>query len=159
METYPTTKTGGKMKLGVREKILDVMADKENDGKTQKQLAALVGITDKTLRNYLTSELWQEIKRRRLYVMFSNLDAVDEVMFTKALRGDIQAAKMIYARWAEKQAQKKLSKNPPLPETMSALDKEIEEIREQIRSLEDVERKGKELATKKTKTAPTKTNG
>ena len=93
------TKTGAKMNPATRSRIIELLTNPEYDGVTQAEIATEAGISERTLRNYLTSDLWEEVRQLRLQVMYKSLALVDRAIFNKASHGDIHAAKLIYARW------------------------------------------------------------
>lgn len=93
------TKTGAKMNPATRSRIIELLTNPEYDGVTQAEIATEAGISERTLRNYLTSDLWEEVRQLRLEVMYKSLALVDRAIFNKASLGDIHAAKLIYARW------------------------------------------------------------
>ena len=77
------------------------MSNPKHDGATQQQIAKLVGVSDRTIRNYLTEAIWTRIKQRRIEVVQLELEAVDRAVYQKAVAGNIQAARLIYARWEQ----------------------------------------------------------
>ena len=124
------TRRGYRMKMKTRTKIIDVMTNPENDGLTQKEVATLVGIGVCTLRDYLTLHVWQEIKYKRLNVIKEQLCRVDDAVFIKAIRGDIAAAKLIYARWQELHHQQ--SNTDVLLTNLDTLNSEITKLNKEI---------------------------
>ena len=105
------TKRGTAMKTKTRLKILDVMTDPANDGKTQKEIAALVNVHQRTLRSYLTEELWADIQKLRLDILAKQLERVDQAVYAKAVQGDMTAARLIYGRWRDMSESEKESSN------------------------------------------------
>lgn len=95
------TKAGAKMNPATRARIIELLTNQVLDGSPQAEIATEAGISERTLYNYLTPEVWAEIRHLRLQVMHCSLSLVDRAIFYKASHGDVQAAKLIYARWDE----------------------------------------------------------
>ena len=93
------TRTGAQMKPETLEKIVSVMTTPGYDGLKQMDIAKKCRLSITTIRNYLTEDVWAEIRRRRLQIMGETLSMVDKAVLTKALGGDLAAAKLIYSRW------------------------------------------------------------
>jgi hypothetical protein len=93
------TKAGARMNSVLKLKIIELLTDPENDGLSQAEIAQKAGVSERTVRNYLTPEVWEDIRQRRIEVMAKSLSMVDRAIFAKAISGDISASKLIYARW------------------------------------------------------------
>lgn len=130
------TKTGHIMSPSIRARLIEVLTTPEHDGLTQIEVAKFVGVTERTVRNYLTAEVWDEIRKIRLAVMARSLAIVDRALFAKAAGGDIQAAKLIYSRWDEHKDE--LPNNRPWGEEMKELDMEIATLEKEIKNLESL---------------------
>lgn len=129
------TKSGGNMKPAIKNKIVEVMTNPANDGVAQAGIAEKVGVSVRTLRNYLTDELWDKIRTLRLDVMSNALADVDRAVFAKAIKGDISAAKIIYSRWEQLQAEDESTVHDP--ETLEDIEQEIATIKKEILMLEE----------------------
>ena len=120
----------------LRARIVDVMTQPAFDGASQKQIADAVGIHPKTLRNYLTEELWEQIKTKRLEVVTRTLDqqvaAIDRAILDKALNGDLQAAKLVYARWDMLRAER----GENTPASLNEIEAELKRLEDEISALE-----------------------
>lgn len=126
------------MKTATRLRILDIMTNPENNGKTQKEIAKLVGVTTRTLQNYLTDQLWQEIHKLRLDVVNRQISLVDKAVYAKAIQGDMTAARLIYGRWKEVTTTDQQETDQPEinEEELKEADDEIRRLRAEIRELE-----------------------
>ncbi|MFZ2620552.1 MAG: hypothetical protein WAX89_06720, partial [Alphaproteobacteria bacterium] len=91
----------------IKERVMQAMTNPMMEGHTQADVAAEVGIHPRTLHNYLTPEVCEEIRQRRLLVMSDAMGAVDRAVLAKALKGDMTAAKLIYTRWEQEKALEK----------------------------------------------------
>ena len=131
----PRTKTGYQMNPAIRTRLVEALTDPDHDGATQAQIAAAVGIAVRTLRNYLTPDLWEEVRQLRLEVMYRSLSLVDRAVFAKAMGGDIAAAKLIYSRWDAVRSQLPTTENIT---TEAELDAAITTLQERINHLEHV---------------------
>ena len=82
-----------------RAKIIEVLADPWSRRKTQKEIAARVGVTDRALRMHFKADpsIHSEARElyRRLYVPKEML-GVDRVALQRAQEGDIPAMKLCY---------------------------------------------------------------
>lgn len=145
------TKTGSSMNPAIRNRLVELLTDPDYDGMTQVALAAEAGIGERTLRNYLTPELWEEVRQLRLQIMFRSLALVDRAIFYKATQGDIHAAKLIYTRWDDIKSILPTGANL---HSLGALDEAITHIEQRIDDLEysDISQ------TTKTATAAKKTS-
>ena len=130
------TRTGARMKPYIRDRIITMMTNPACEGMSQRQIAAEVGVSPRTVRNYLTQEVWQEIKTRRLRLVHDALTVVDDVLLKKALDGDIQAAKVLYSRWDKLKRQED---DALALEGLSVeeLDAEIQRMEAEIRTLNE----------------------
>ena len=128
------TRAGHKMSRLIRERIIEAMTNPLLDGAKQLEVAQAARVSERTLRNYLTESVWDEIRQRRLEVVHNAVGAVDKAILQRALQGDVQAAKLLYSRWEKMQA---LADNEPVktPATLDELDEEIRRIEKEIRSL------------------------
>lgn len=127
------TKTGAKMNADLKEKIIQTLCIPEHEGKTQKDIAGIVGISGRTVQNYLTENVWDEIHKRRLEVINQSLKLVDQAVYQKALKGDMTAARILYSRWN----QLKLEETCKQDQTFGEQDEdEIKRLEKQIRELE-----------------------
>lgn len=124
------TRRGHRARIKVRNTIIKIMTNPAYEGMPQSQIAALVGIHVRTLRDYLTEELWDEIKSRRLEVVGTELDIIDKAIYRKAAQGDIQAAKLIYARWDRQRQQQET--DPTQDMTLEELDAEIKRLQREL---------------------------
>lgn len=144
------TKLGNNMRPHTRRRIVEIMTNPMFDGSSQPVLASIARVSSRTLQNYLTEELWDEIKCKRLEVIHFSLGEVDKVVLQKAINGDISAARLLYARWdkrreeikraerAEKLAQSGEIEGEDIPITLEELDEQIEMIQKEIDKLEEV---------------------
>lgn len=123
------------LKPHVLNRIISVMTDPAYDGLSQKEVAAKAGIHVQTLKRYLTDEVWEDIKKLRLNVVMETLEQVDRAVYAKAMRGDVSAAKLLYARWQEEQKREKDQKAVK-KRTLVELNVEIERLKEEIDELE-----------------------
>ena len=129
------TKAGAKMNENIRQRVVEVMTKPENDGLSQIELAQKADVTARTLRNYLTPELWEEVRKLRLTVVKDALAVVDQAMYAKAIKGDTTAARLLYTRWEEmKNSAEELETE--LPQTLAELNQELAELQKQIHDLE-----------------------
>ena len=126
------TKAGARMNSVLKLKIIELLTDPENDGLSQADIAEKAGVSERTVRNYLTPDVWEEIRQRRIDVMAKSLSMVDRAIFAKAIAGDISAAKLIYARWDA--FQKMNADMDDIDPT--ALDLEIQRLTREIQQLE-----------------------
>lgn len=90
-----TTKQGYKMDRQLRARIVRVMT--ENAGLTREQVASLIGINKRTLRDYLTPELLEEIGLGREVSEQVTLEDVDKAMMAQARGGNVAAARTAQA--------------------------------------------------------------
>ena len=124
------TRYGTKMDMCLKQKVIDVMTNPLHDGMQQKEIAQKVGVSTRTIRNYLTDEVWEEIRRRRLDVIRQQLSRIDEAIFIKAMQGDVPAAKLIYMRWNE--LQKMSPQEDDADQDLNSVNREIESLKQQI---------------------------
>lgn len=130
------TRVGTVARPQILANIYAVMARPDTDGMTLTALAKEIGIDRKTLKNYLTDEVWDEIKRRRIAALADEeILALDKAIYARALAGDLKAAKLIYERWdsvraAEKVAAEVVGEEPEVLATALA------ELRAEIEVLE-----------------------
>lgn len=128
------TKTGAKMNQDLKQRIITALCKPEHEGKTQKQLAGIVGVHPRTMQNYLTADVWAEVHQRRLDVINQSLQLVDQAVYMKAIKGDMAAARILYSRWDQ------LKNTEELKQTLqnNAEDEdEIKRLEKQIQELED----------------------
>ncbi|MEC8466735.1 MAG: hypothetical protein VXY83_00105 [Pseudomonadota bacterium] len=128
------TKTGSTMNMRLKEKIVDILCTPEHEGKTQKALAQLVGISARTLQNYLTPEVMNEVRKGRLLVMGQSLQLIDRAVYRKALDGDMTAARIIYNRWDQLRDSEKPAEQHPLTEKE---EQELQRLEKQVQELEN----------------------
>lgn len=119
-------------------KIIDVMTHPANDGLTQKRIAQKVGISVRSLQYYLTPPVWEEIRKLRLDVMHRNLNSVHQMVFVKAVEGDVNAAKLIYQQWEKEENKRKNNEAVALPRTLSEVNTELKKLQEEIAQLEKI---------------------
>ena len=94
------TKKGTVAQGQILSKIYAVMVRPETDEMHYTVLAREMGIGRKTLSDYLTEEVWDEIRRRRsAKIEDTDILALDKAIYARALGGDLAAARLIYARW------------------------------------------------------------
>lgn len=118
-------------------KIIEVMTNPAHDGLTQKHIAEKVGISIRSLQYYLTPTVWEEIRKLRLDVMHRNLDSIHQMVFVKALEGDVNAAKLIYQQWEKEEDKRKTeTQNMELPRTLSEVNAELKQLQKEIAQLE-----------------------
>jgi predicted transcriptional regulator len=132
------TRSGGRMDMRLRERIVETMSNPLFDGATQKEIAAELGISIRTLQNYLTEHLWAEVKERRLHIVNNVVGLLDKALLKKALKGDVAAAKVLYDRWDK--LKKRQKADPPL--SLNELNAQIAELRAEIAALEAEENAG-----------------
>lgn len=101
MEERRLTKSGRVMKAMIAERIVEVLANPLNDGKSQLALAKLARVSGRTLREYTTPELRADVAalRQRWLTPHALID-VDRAMLAKAREGNVAAARLIYLRLA-----------------------------------------------------------
>lgn len=127
MENIYLTKSGSKMSLATRSKIIETMTTVENDGLSKKEIAAIANISLTTLNNYLTAETWADIRKLRLAIVTETLAKIDQAIFKKAINGDLAAAKLVYSRWDEQQDK--------IEELDNDKTKNIEQINDEIKAI------------------------
>jgi transposase-like protein len=128
------TKTGAKMNIELKEKIVQALCTPEHEGKTQIELARMMGISPRTIQNYLIKDVWDEIHKRRLDVINQSLKLVDQAVYQKALKGDMTAARILYSRWD----QLKVQESDQQAHTLTKQDAvEIKRLEAQIQELEN----------------------
>lgn len=94
------THEGRVMTPQILERILTVMQCPDTRHMSQKALALEIGIDRKTLRAYLTAQVREEIQAlRKKAVEAPDMVSLDRAIYGRALRGDMAAAKLMYARW------------------------------------------------------------
>jgi|GEM_PF-2403548 len=134
------TATGKKMKSITLDRILTVMARPDTSEWTMQALAQEIGISRNTLRIYLTPEVWSEINKQRLrQLVDSDILALDKALYTRALEGDLAAAKLIYTRWDSAQAAEKIAAQVVDnidDKDIEQLDKALADLRAEIEVLE-----------------------
>tara|TARA_R110000868_G_scaffold189695_2_gene433127 strand:- start:172339 stop:172761 length:423 start_codon:yes stop_codon:yes gene_type:complete len=130
------TKTGAMMNTQIKNALIDVLSNPEHEGETQKEIAKLIGVTPKTVQNYLTIDVWQEIHQRRLKVINNSLELVDRAVFAKAIKGDMTAAKLLYTRWDEARQKNDMEKGL-ITENNEDDIAEIERLQKDIQELEN----------------------
>lgn len=133
MDNLYLTKSGTKMNMQIRSKIIEVMTTVENDGLAKKEIADKANIALSTLNNYLTSQTWQDIRKLRLAIVTETLAKVDQAIFAKAINGDLAAAKLVYSRWDEQQDKVKELENNDQTKTIEQIEDEIKNIKKQIK--------------------------
>lgn len=124
------TKAGRQMQPVTRMRIVEILSNPHYDEMTQPKLAAHLGIGERTLRDYLTPEVWEDIRKQRMHLMHQSLALVDRAIFNKACQGDIQAAKFIYGRWDV------VKDHLPTFNTPQELDEAIASVEQRITNLE-----------------------
>ncbi len=129
-------RSGCKLKKDTLKKIIDVMTDADYDGMTQKEVAEKVNISVRSLRNYLTDDVWGEIKTLRLDVMQRSLISIDKAIYSKAAEGDVSAAKLIYTRWEKEAESCRLANLKQAPRTLKEINAELKKLREEVYGLE-----------------------
>lgn len=135
MQKTKLTKAGAKMNMAIYQRVLDVMTHPENDGASQEKLAQQANVSTRTLRNYLTPETWEDIRKLRLRVVKDALNIVDQAMYAKAIKGDTTAARLIYSRWEDmREAAEDLPTD--LPKTLEEIEQELSNLKHQINELE-----------------------
>ncbi|MDA2916254.1 hypothetical protein MYX64_05360 [Nitrospinae bacterium AH_259_B05_G02_I21] len=76
------------------------MVDPANDHLRRREIAELVGITERQLYKYLRDEgLWFEARELRRAARAEWLCKTDTALFDKAIEGDVAAARLVYQRW------------------------------------------------------------
>lgn len=124
-----------------RAKVLAVMTDPAFDGATQQAIADAVGISRRTLREYLTQELWREIKSKRLEVVTrtleEHLEDVDKAVLEKAKQGDLTAARLVYARWDKLRAADVKLVRQDIPASLEEINAELRQLKQDIEQLDD----------------------
>lgn len=133
------TKQGRLMNLSIKDKLVTIMSNPENDGCTQREIAKKAKVCTRTVQNYLIPEVWEEIHQRRLDVIKKSLALVDKAVYEKAVGGDMTAARLLYGRWEDVKRHQALV---DLEEENSAELEEIERLEKQIKELECVEYAG-----------------
>lgn len=126
------TRSGGRMDMRLRERIIETMSSPLFDGARQKEIAQELNISTRTLQNYLTEPLWEEIRERRLHVIHHAVGMLDKALLKKALQGDVAAAKVLYGRWDKLEKNKKATPPPSLRE----LNAQIVKLRTEIAAME-----------------------
>ncbi len=127
------TMAGARMHAALRAQVIEVMTDPQNDGLSQKELSEKVGVSTRTFYNYLTPEVWEEIRKRRMDIVCQALKEVDQAILDKAKQGDVSAAKLVYSRWQEQQerqqlVQEKMQREQELPQSLADVEAELEHV-------------------------------
>tara|TARA_Y100001960_G_C14766975_1_gene877554 strand:- start:1633 stop:2046 length:414 start_codon:yes stop_codon:yes gene_type:complete len=133
MDNLYLTKSGTKMNMKTRSKVIEIMTTVENDGLSKKEIADLANISTSTLTNYLTTQTWQDIRKLRLAVVTETLARIDQAIFAKAINGDLAAAKLVYSRWDEQQDKLKDLEDNDQTKTIEQIEDEIKNIKLQIK--------------------------
>ena len=92
----------------------------------------MLNIAVRTVQNYLTIDVWQEVHEMRLEVINKSLTLVDRAVYAKAIKGDMTAAKILYKRWKEVKEQESFKdisiNNDEDLEEIKRLEKDIKEL-------------------------------
>lgn len=97
------TRYGKRMNPVIRQRIIDVLSDPASDRLSLKELAAKAGVSRRTFSAYRVDELLDEVAKRRTQISGEDLLAVERALLTKAKDGDVSAAKLLYARVAQRE--------------------------------------------------------
>lgn len=114
-----TTK-GHRMNDGLRQRVIDALASRE--GATMKDIAARLGITRHTLRDYMTREVLNAVDDLREAMKQPGIEMVDRAMLVQACKGNVAAARLVYLRMAQK------GQGPRLP-TLDEMEAELRALR------------------------------
>lgn len=120
------TKSGKPMRDAIRRRVLDVLGNIAHDRLTQEAKAKIVGVSSRTLRDYLTPEMEAEIKRvRHGCVTEQDLLSVDRAMLERAREGSVAAARLLYMR---------VAKAPELHElpSLEEIERELQELKKAL---------------------------
>ncbi|MBI1308727.1 MAG: hypothetical protein GC129_02565 [Proteobacteria bacterium] len=122
------TKSGYQMNPKTLERILSVAGDVTNTGLSHRALAARARVGVRTLRDYLTEEVKDQIEARLKGrpVEADELLAVDRAMLAKARAGSVAAARLLYMRLGAVKPEE--ASVPSLEE----LEAEVKALREKI---------------------------
>ena len=127
------TRRGYAMNAAVRARVVAVLQEPQHVGLRQPELAKLCGVSERTLRDYLTDELREEVALRRAGGFVepvgqrnpldeAALACVDRAMWQRAVLGNVAAAKLLYVRaLQQQQTQGGLEPLPTLAELEAAL--------------------------------------
>lgn len=128
------TKTGARMNADLKERLVTLLSTPEHEGKTQKEISLLLNVSTRTVQNYLTKEVWEEVQKRRLEVINNSIRLVDQAVYAKALKGDMTAARILYNRWDQVKNMEELKNSHKNYEEDEF---EIKRLEKQIRELEN----------------------
>lgn len=121
------TKQGYVMNKRLRARIITVMSGPEGII-SHREVAANLGISMRTLRDYLTPEVCDEIAIVKKGVVGQRIEDVDRAMMAQAVSGNVAAARLVYMRIAQR------GQIGPLPT--------LEEMEEELRRLKKLEAHG-----------------
>lgn len=101
MDGTMKTKEGYVMKPQLRERIVALMVA-ESERLTLHAAAVALGISRRTLVDYMTKDVRAEIAARKAKGDGVTLDDVDKAMLRQACSGNVAAARLVYMRLAQK---------------------------------------------------------
>ena len=122
------------MNADLKERLVTLLSTPEHEGKTQKEISLLLNVSTRTVQNYLTKEVWEEVQKRRLEVINNSIRLVDQAVYAKALKGDMTAARILYNRWDQVKNMEELKNSHKNYEEDEF---EIKRLEKQIRELEN----------------------
>jgi hypothetical protein len=94
------TKQGFRMNRNLRFKIIQLVV--KHPELSIVETAARLGIGRRTLSDYLTEEVNEEIARLRAEQENPSLENVDKAMMAQACAGNVAAARLVYMRLAQR---------------------------------------------------------
>lgn len=95
------THAGYVMNLKLRERLVVLMVT-EGDRLTLKAVAEALGVSRRTVQDYLTKEVRGDIAERQARGDGATLEDVDKAMMRQACGGNVAAARLVYMRMAQK---------------------------------------------------------
>ncbi len=101
MDGAMKTKQGYVMNPKLRERVVVLMVA-ESERLTLQAAAAALGVSRRTLTDYLTKDVRDEIAARKARGDGVSLDDVDRAMMRQACGGNVAAARLVYMRMAQK---------------------------------------------------------
>lgn len=78
---------------------IDAMVTGDFDGKTQGEMAVLLGVSERTIYEWKKKADWSSIKDARRKLYSHNILKIDSAMIKAAESGDVQAARVAYERF------------------------------------------------------------
>lgn len=99
--TEGRTHAGYVMNLKLRERLIVLMVE-DGDRLTLKAVGEALGVSRRTVQDYLTRDVRAEIEARKAKGDGVSLEDVDKAMLRQACSGNVAAARLVYMRMAQK---------------------------------------------------------